>query len=285
MAASSGRVGSRKWQLVRGFTLTIGLIALVIWSVLPVYWMIVTSLRSDLAIYRDPSLWPTEPVLLQYQKALFSTNFLLYMRNSLLVTLVVTSLSMVISVPAAYAISRLAYKGRSLMARTIVVTYLVPASILFIPLFQVMHQFGLIDKLGGLMVAYLIFTVPFATWMTMGYFLGIPTELEEAALVDGCSRAQSLVKVMVPLSLPALAVVGLFAFTNSWNEFLYAMVFIGRDSQKTLTVGLIGLARGDTLPWGTMMAAALMGSVPPVLIYVVSQKWVVSGLAAGAVKG
>jgi multiple sugar transport system permease protein len=121
--------------------------------------------------------------------------------------------------------------------------------------------------------------------MVTGYFRGIPMELEEAALVDGCNRLQALVNVIMPISLPALAVVALFAFTNSWNEFLYALIFIGRDSQKTLTIGLIGLVRGDTFPWGPMMAASLMGSLPPILVYVISQKWVVTGLAAGSVKG
>jgi len=247
--------------------------------------MLVTALKTNLAIYRDASLWPAQPVLEQFSKALFQTNFLMYLRNSLTVTIVVTVLAMIIGVPAAYAISRLSFRGRSLMARSVVITYLVPASVLFIPLFQVLSELGLIDRLEGLVVAYLIFTVPFSAWMMMGYMLDIPVELDEAALVDGCNRLQSLIYIMLPLVLPALAVVALFAFTNSWNEFLYAMVFIGRDSQKTFTVGLIGLARGDTFPWGVMMAAALMGSIPPVLIYIVSQKWVVSGLSAGAVKG
>jgi ABC-type glycerol-3-phosphate transport system permease component len=121
--------------------------------------------------------------------------------------------------------------------------------------------------------------------MMIGYFRNVPSELEDAALIDGCSRVQALARIMVPIALPALAVVALFAFTLSWNEFLYALVFIGSDSQKTLTVGLIGLVRGDTFPWGPMMAASLMGTLPPALVYVISQRWVVSGLAAGSVKG
>ena len=164
-------------------------------------------------------------------------------------------------------------------------TYLVPGSLLFIPMFQVIYSIGLIDNIVGLMVTYLTFTVPFATWMMIGYFRNVPGELEDAALVDGCSRIQALARIMVPIALPALAVVALFAFTLSWNEFLYALVFIGSDSQKTLTVGLIGLVRGDTFPWGPMMAAALLGALPPTLVYIVSQRWVVSGLAAGSVKG
>jgi ABC-type glycerol-3-phosphate transport system permease component len=161
----------------------------------------------------------------------------------------------------------------------------VPGSLLFIPMFQVIYSIGLIDNIVGLMLTYLTFTVPFATWMMIAYFRNIPTELDDAALVDGCNRLQALAWIMVPIALPALAVVALFAFTLSWNEFLYALVFIGSDSQKTLTVGLIGLVRGDTFPWGPMMAASLLGALPPTLVYLVSQRWVVSGLAAGGVKG
>jgi ABC-type glycerol-3-phosphate transport system permease component len=209
----------------------------------------------------------------------------MYVRNSVSVTLVTTTLAMVIGTLAAYAIVRLSFAGRRWVARSVVVTYLVPGSLLFIPMFQVIYSIGLIDNIVGLMLTYLTFTVPFATWMMIAYFRNIPSELDDAALVDGCSRLQALVWIMVPIALPALAVVALFAFTLSWNEFLYALVFIGSDSQKTLTVGLIGLVRGDTFPWGPMMAASLLGALPPTVVYLVSQRWVVSGLAAGGVKG
>ncbi len=276
---------SRRGRPRRRPILWVGLSILVIWSLFPVYWMLVTALKTDLAIYRDPNLWPARPVMDQFSKVLSQTSFFLFMRNSLIVSVAVTVLATIIGVLAAYAISRLSFKGRSLMARSVVVTYLVPASVLFIPFFQMLSQAGLIDTLQGLMVVYLTFTVPFSAWMMMGYMLNLPAELDEAAMIDGCTRLQSLVHVILPMMLPAMAVVALFAFTNCWNEFLYALVFIGRDSQKTITVGLMGLARGDTLPWGVMMAGALMGSIPPVLIYAVSQKWVVSGLSAGAIKG
>jgi len=216
---------------------------------------------------------------------LTKTPFLQYVKNSLMVTGVTTLLAMIIGTLAAYAIVRLSFRGRQWFARGAVVTYLVPGSLLFIPMFQVIYSIGLIDNIVGLMVTYLTFTVPFATWMMIGYFRNVPSELEDAALVDGCSRIQALARIMVPIALPALAVVALFAFTLSWNEFLYALVFIGSDSQKTLTVGLIGLVRGDTFPWGPMMAAALLGALPPTLVYIFSQRWVVSGLAAGSVKG
>jgi ABC-type glycerol-3-phosphate transport system permease component len=272
-------------QLVRRMVVGGGLLFFGLWTILPIYWIIVTAIKPNLLIYREPALFPSQVTADHFVFVLTKTPFLQYVKNSVLVTLVTTVLAMVIGTLAAYAIVRLTFKGREVFARGAVVTYLVPGSLLFIPMFQVIYSIGLIDNIAGLMVTYLTFTVPFATWMMIGYFRNVPSELEDAALVDGCSRLQALARIMVPIALPALAVVALFAFTLSWNEFLYALVFIGSDSQKTLTVGLIGLVRGDTFPWGPMMAAALLGALPPTLVYIFSQRWVVSGLAAGSVKG
>jgi len=272
-------------RLLRQTILTGGLLFFGLWTILPLYWIIVTAIKPNLLIYREPSLFPSQVTGDHFAFVLTRTPFLQYVKNSLTVTAVTTLLAMIIGTLAAYAIVRLSFRGRQWFARGAVVTYLVPGSLLFIPMFQVIYSIGLIDNIVGLMVTYLTFTVPFATWMMIGYFRNIPIELEDAALVDGCSRIQALVRIMVSIALPALAVVALFAFTLSWNEFLYALVFIGSDSQKTLTVGLIGLVRGDTFPWGPMMAAALLGALPPTIVYIFSQRWVVSGLAAGSVKG
>jgi multiple sugar transport system permease protein len=276
---------NQQYALIKRVIHTAGLLFFGVWTLLPIYWIVVTAIKPDLLIYREPSLFPSQVTGDHFAFVLTQTPFLVYIKNSVLVTLVTTLLAMVIGTLAAYAIVRLAFRGRQWLARSVVVTYLVPGSLLFIPMFQVIYSIGLIDNIVGLMVTYLTFTVPFATWMMIGYFRNVPSELEDAALVDGCSRLQALARIMVPIALPALAVVALFAFTLSWNEFLYALVFIGSDSQKTLTVGLIGLVRGDTFPWGPMMAAALMGALPPTVVYIVSQRWVVAGLAAGSVKG
>ena len=275
----------RTTRLIRRLVLVGGLGLFAIWTGLPLYWIVITSIKPNLLIYREPQLFPSQVTLDHFAFVLGQTPFLQYIRNSVSVTLVTTCLAMVIGTLAAYAIVRLSFAGRRWVARSVVVTYLVPGSLLFIPMFQVIYSIGLIDNIVGLMLTYLTFTVPFATWMMIAYFRNIPTELDDAALVDGCSRLQALMWIMVPIALPALAVVALFAFTLSWNEFLYALVFIGSDSQKTLTVGLIGLVRGDTFPRGPMMAASLLGALPPTLVYLVSQRWVVSGLAAGGVKG
>ncbi len=278
------RTRTRPLALKRVALLLTGLF-FTLWTLGPIYWIVVTSLKTELQVYRQPTLVPTAVTFKNYQTVLFHSNFLLYIRNSLTVALVTTALSLVFGSICAYAIARLRFRGRRLVARAIVISYLAPGGLLFISLFELLTELHLTDKLAGLMVSYLSFTLPFCTWLMIGYFRTIPAELEEAALVDGCTRLRALIYVIMPLTLPALVVVALYSFTQAWNEFLYALVFISSDSQKTFTVGLIGLIQGDTLPWGPMMAAASLGMIPPIIIYVLAQRWVVSGLAAGAVKG
>jgi multiple sugar transport system permease protein len=279
--AVEGRAGGRLKKRIVNAVLTI----LLIWSLFPVYWMIVTSVKSNRDIYTQPGLFPVAPVATHYRTTLFETHFLTFMRNSFLVAVATTAASIVIGSLAAYAITRLRFVGRRWVARSIIFVYLVPPALLFIPLFAVVYTLGLADTIYSLMLTYLTFTVPFCTWLLIGYFKTIPVEIAEAALVDGCGPAGTLWRIIVPLALPAMAVVALFSYTLSWNEFLYAMVFVGSDSQKTLTVGLAGLIMGDVFMWGQLMAASVLGSMPPVLIYAVSQRWVVSGLAVGGVKG
>lgn len=274
----------RTVRLKKRITNTV-LTILLIWSLFPVYWMMVTSIKSNRDIYTDPGLLPVAPVFTHYRATLFDSHFLIFMRNSLLVAVATAATSIVIGSLTAFAITRLHFVGRRWVARSILFVYLVPPALLFIPLFAVVHTLGLADTIYSLMLTYLTFTVPFCTWLLIGYFKTIPTEIAEAALVDGCGPAGTLWRIIVPLALPAMAVVALFSYTLSWNEFLYAMVFVGSDSQKTLTVGLVGLIMGDVFMWGQLMASSVLGSLPPVLIYAVSQRWVVSGLAVGGVKG
>lgn len=277
-ATGRGRWVKRAAMILTGLFFTV-------WTLGPIYWILVTSLKTEIQVYREPTLFPATVTLKSYDSILFHSNFLLYMRNSFEVAVVTTALSMLFGSISAYALARLRFTGRRFLIRWLVVSYLVPGGLLFISLFEILTELHLTDSLQGLIVSYLSFTLPFCTWLMMGYFRSIPPELEEAALVDGCDRLRALFHVILPLTLPALVVVALFSFTQSWNEFLYALVFISRDSLKTFTVGLIGLIQGDTLPWGPMMAAATLGMIPPIIVYVVSQRWVVSGLAAGSVKG
>jgi multiple sugar transport system permease protein len=276
------------WLMRRGIrkiVMTLGLTFFTVWTLFPFVWIVATSLKPNRDIYRNVRLIPNRVTTEHYSKVLNDTPFWTFFKNSLQVAALTTIVAMVAAVLAAYALTRLSFRGRTVIARATIVTYLVPAALLFIPLFQLAHQLHLSDKAAGLVVIYLIFTVPFSTWLAISYFNTIPAELEDAALVDGANRLQSLVTIVVPLALPALAVISLFTFTLAWNEFLFAMLLIGRDSQKTLPVGLADFVKGDVFQWGPLMAASLMASIPPVAIYLLAQRWVVSGLSGGALKG
>lgn len=270
---------------LHSIVLPIGITIFLIWTLFPYGWILATSLKPNRDIFVNATIIPERFTFEHYSYIFTSSDFQTYFRNSAIVAVSTTLIAMVIAVFSAYALTRLRFIGREFIARATIVTYLIPASLLFIPLFQVAFQLNLTDRLWGLVVIYLIFSVPFSTWMTISYFNTIPSELQDAALVDGASRVRALFSIFLPLSLPALAVVALFTFTVAWNEFLFALLLISRDSQKTIPVGLTEFVRGDTYQWGRLMAGSLIASLPPVIIYFVSQRWVVSGLAGGAIKG
>jgi len=285
---TQSKVRSGNWigRIVRSIVMVGGLAFFTAWTVFPLLWIVTTSFKSDKEIYsQQAGILPSTFTTQHYDKIINKTRFLGYMKNSLMVSTLTTLVAMGIGVFAAYAISRLNFRGRTFMARTTIVTYLVPGSLVFIPLYQIANQLHLTNKALGLVVIYLVGTVPFCTWLAISYFNTIPYELEEAALIDGASRPQALLRIVLPLAAPALAVIALYAFTQSWNEFLFALLLIGRDSEKTIPSGLAGLINGDTYQWGALMAGALISSLPPLLIYFAAQRWVVSGLAGGAVKG
>ena len=259
---------------------------LLFWTLVPFYWMIATSLKKDREIYGyEATLVPRQPTLEAYARLFRQTPFLKYVRNSTIIAVATTLASLVLGSLGAYALARLRFPGRAVIARGLVFTYLVPPALLFIPLFAVMSALRLTDTHEGLILAYLGFTVPFCTWLLMGYFRSVPLEMEEAALVDGCSRLQTLVRIILPMSLPALAVVAFFSFTQAWNEFLYANVFVNSVEVRTITTGLTLFIVEDVFFWGPMMGAACLSTIPPILIYLIFQRWVVKGLTLGAVKG
>jgi len=272
---------------LRSVVMIVGLAVFAIWTLFPFVWIIETSVKTNKDLYQQASLIPNWRHFtgVHYSEVVHKTKFLTYIKNSLFVSVSTTVIAMIIGVLSAYAMTRLQFRGRTFMARAIIVTYLIPGALLFIPITQIALQLHLTNKAWGLVVIYLIFTVPFCTWLAISYFNTIPVELEDAALVDGATRLQSLVKVVVPLALPALAVIALFAFTNSWNEFFFALLLVTKDSEKTIPAGLGGLINGDVFQWGALMAMSIMSSLPPILVYIIAQKWVVSGLSGGAVKG
>ncbi len=262
------------------------LAAFIVAVLFPFYWMFVTSFRSTMEMYnKNLSLWPKQFVLTHYQQLMTQTNFPRWFANSWFVAVITTLLSVAVGVLAAYGLSRLRFPGRNLAAQGILITYLVPRTLLFIPLFNVLRQFGLIDTHLGLIVAYSTFSVPFATWMLLGYLQTVPQELDEAARIDGCSRWGTLIHVVLPVSLPGVVASGIFSFNLANNEYLYALAFINRDKLATLPRGLSSMIMGDVYLWGVMMAACLLSSIPLIILYMFVQRYFVSGITAGSVKG
>jgi multiple sugar transport system permease protein len=264
------------------------LLPFLVFALFPFYHMTVTSLKTDAELYDRTSV----PLLIRqgvtlehYQKLLWDTAFLTWTKNSLMITVIATSLSVVVGTIAAYALARLRFFGVSTFGTGIFVTYLVPTSLLFLPLAQVVNWVGLADSKWALVVTYPTFLVPFCTWLLMGYFRTVPKEVEECAMVDGATRVQALLRIVLPIAIPGLVCAILFAFTLSWNEFIYALTFTSSSEEFTASVGVTSeLIRGDIYFWGSLMAGAVLGSVPIVVIYVFFLDYYVSGLTAGAVK-
>jgi multiple sugar transport system permease protein len=279
---ASVKSGSERWLKIVGNIL---LLIFVTWTLIPFYWMLVTSLKKHKEIYgTEATLWPQDPTLESYNILFFETDYFLFFRNSMIVALATTFLTVLCASLAAYAIARLDFPGRKILARGMIYTYLVPQSLLFIPLFAIMVGVGLTNSLSGLTLAHLGFTIPFCTWLLMGYFISIPIELEDAALVDGCTRLGVLFRIVLPISLPALAVVAFFSFTLSWNEYLYAVVFNSSPSVLTIPTGLSNFVVEDVFFWGPIMASTVFTVIPPLLVYFFFQRWLITGLTMGAVK-
>jgi multiple sugar transport system permease protein len=279
-------VNRRPW--LRSLLTHTGLVPFVFFALFPFYFMAITSVKSDAELYdlkAVPFLIRQGVVTEHYRLLLGDTLFGRWLLNSVTVSVVATIASLVIGTIAAYALARLRFRGGESFGLAVFITYLVPPSLLFLPLSQVVNALGLTDSIAALMVTYPTFLVPFCTWLLMGYFRTIPREIEECAMVDGCTRMQALRRIVLPVAAPGLVCALLFAFTLSWNEFIYALTFTSAADQKTITVGVTNdLIRGDIYYWGSLMAGAVLGSLPIVIIYVLFLDYYVSGLTAGAVK-
>ncbi|GAC1432485.1 MAG: carbohydrate ABC transporter permease [Candidatus Velthaea sp.] len=262
--------------------------ATLIFTLFPFYWMATASIKIDEDLYNThANPFAIVHVTLSHFIFLFTqTNFLRWMLNSAIVATTSTVLSTFCAIFAGYSLSRLRYRGAGAIGWGVFVTYLIPQTLLFIPLTLVMSKLHLLNSLWGLILVYPTFLIPFSTWMMMGYFKGIPKELEESGLVDGCTRLQAMFKLILPLALPGILSAAIFAFTLSWNEYIYALVFINDSALKTIPIGVPSeLVRGDVFYWGELMAGALLGSVPVAILYSFFVDHFVSGLTAGAVKG
>jgi multiple sugar transport system permease protein len=252
----------------------------------PFYWMFTTSIKpnAELLSREHNPFWVVAPTLEHFKHLIFETDYPQWMWNTIVVSVVSTFTSLFASVLAAYAIERLRFRGSRQVGLAIFLAYLVPPSILFIPLAAIVFKLGLFDTRWALILTYPTFLIPFCTWLLMGYFRSIPFELEECALIDGATRWQILVKIVLPLAVPGLISAGIFAFTLSWNEFIYALTFVSSSEVKTVPIGVVTeLVEGDVYHWGPLMAGALLGSLPVAVMYSFFVEYYVSGMT-GAVK-
>lgn len=283
------KVGSirreRRWALIGAY---VALAVFVIFFLTPPLYMLITSLKSSAEIADlggNPWLI-SSPTLENYRDLLTTGNYVTHFINSVIVTVSVVAITMVISTFAAFALSRMRFWGSTALATGVFLTYLVPETLLFIPLFQIIGKLGLYNQLAAMILIYPTLTVPFCTWIMIGYFSSIPKELDEAALIDGANHFQMLWKIFIPVALPGILAATIFAFTVSWAQFLYPMAYLVSSDQMVLTVGIVSdLIRGDTFQWGKIMAGALMAAAPPLLVYAFLMDYYIAGLTAGATKG
>jgi multiple sugar transport system permease protein len=280
----------RRWALRWSYFF---LVLFAIFFLTPPIYMFITSLKTSAEISAATSpWWVYKPTLENYVELLTQQAYLTYFRNSAIVSVIVVTVTMLIAVPAAFALSRMRFWGSATLATGVFLTYLIPETLLFLPLFKMFAVVNdwtgiqLINRWWVLLVLYPTLTVPFCTWIMIGYFASIPKELDEAALMDGANYRQILTRVFIPVALPGLIAATIFAFTVSWAQFLYPLAFTTSADQLVLPVGIItSLIKGDVFNWGQIMTGALLGAAPPLIIYAFLMDYYIAGLTAGATKG
>ena len=289
MPSLYGTAGSlrseRRWALIWAY---ISLIFSAIILLTPPVYMLITSLKTsaEIADQKGNPWIVRNPTLENYWELITNSLFQGFFINSVIVTVVVVALTMVISILAAFALARMRFWGSQVLATGVFLTYLVPDTLLFIPLYQIVGGLGLLNSIWGLVLVYPTLTVPFCTWIMIGYFASIPKELDEAALIDGATWPQMLTKIFIPVALPGIIAATIFAFTVSWAAFVYPTAFITTPDQMPLTIGVVSqLVRGDVFVWGQITAGALLAALPPVIVYAFLMDYYIAGLTAGATKG
>ncbi len=279
----------KRFRIVRRiFGLYLPLAAFLFFALFPFYWMLISSFKGNPELYNLQAnrLWIKNPTLEQFQELFAKTAVLQWLWNSFFVSFLTSMISMTFGIMAGYALARLRFPGAQAFGLATFVTYLVPTTLIFIPLASVVQYLGLSNTIWSLVVTYPTFLIPFCTWMLIAYFKSIPRDMEECAMIDGCSRIGSMVRIVLPMAIPGIIFSAMFSFTLSWNEFVYALTFISNTTHKTMSVAVpTELIRGDAYFWGELMAASLIGSVPVALIYSFFMDYFVSGLTAGALKG
>jgi multiple sugar transport system permease protein len=285
-AMPKGPKSRKRDDAISGFFRGVGLALLLCFVLFPFYWILVTSFKSDLQIsQRHDIFWPSPWTTEQFYALFYEQPFSVWFTNSTIVAISTTALSVFVAALGAYALARLKFFGAQSMQTLLLITYLLPGALMFIPLYQILADLGVINTRLALILTYPTSMIPFATWLMMGYYRSIPEELEHAAMVDGATRLQAFLRVTLPLTTPALLAVTLFSFTAAWKEYLFAFVFISSERLMTLPVGLATTIYGDIYPWGLLMAASLVISIPVVIFYMWGQRFMVAGLTAGSVKG
>jgi ABC-type glycerol-3-phosphate transport system permease component len=266
--------------------LSIIVIAILLMMIIfPLYFMATTAFKIEREIYSELTWIPIEPTLDNFYQVIYSFRIPVYLRNTLIVASATTSIVVIISVLAGYSLTRLRFPGRSILARGVLFVYLIPGSLMLIPMYLIIVKIRLQDSYMGLILANMSFAVPFCTWLMMGYLRSLSTEIEEASLIDGCNRFTALWYIVVPLSIPGIVTAAIFIFNNVWNEFIFALILTQDEAHRMISVGLSNFYRTDYYMVGPMMAGSLIAMAPVLLIYILAQRFVVGGLAAGAVKG
>ena len=280
------RMVMKKRSRVMRTTATYGILFIaLLWTIFPIYWMIKSSLTVNEEMYvARPPLFSNVITFDHYIDLIYNTSFMHNVWNSFVIAAITTIICLAIGILGSYAMTRLKYPGRSFFRNSIIISYLMPTAVLFVPMYVFVSSLGFYDNKYALLIIYPTFVVPYCCYMLISYFKAIPYALEEAALIDGCNRLQTLWYIIMPIALPGIAVVATFAFTMAWNEYLYAMIMTTSNVQKTATVAISGFKYADSAIWGRIMSASVVCSLPVTLLYIVAQSMLISGKYEGSVK-
>lgn len=276
----------KKRSRIMRTTATYGILMIaLLWTIFPIYWMIKSSLTLNEEMYvARPPLFSNVITFDHYIDLIYNTSFMHNVWNSFVIAAITTIICLAIGILGSYAMTRLKYPGRSFFRNSIIISYLMPTAVLFVPMYVFVSSLGFYDNKYALLIIYPTFVVPYCCYMLISYFKAIPYALEEAALIDGCNRLQTLWYIIMPIALPGIAVVATFAFTMAWNEYLYAMIMTTSNVQKTATVAISGFKYADSAIWGRIMSASVVCSLPVTLLYIVAQSMLISGKYEGSVK-
>jgi multiple sugar transport system permease protein len=269
---------------LRAWLTALALVPVLLWTLFPIYWIVTASFKTELSLYAKPPQWLFSPILDNYRRVLTNIPFLQYLTNSLVVAAGTTLGSLVLGILAGYGFVRYRFRGSAAVRFLVLVMRMAPRTVLVVPYFLMMLKLGLLDTYTGLMIAYVSFALPFTIWLLIGFFMDVPIEIEEAAMIDGCGALGVLLRVVIPIVAPGLVVAAIFAFLVAWNEFLFALILSGVNA-KTLPVVIAGFTTDIGPLYGEMSAAAVMVMLPNIVMTVALQRFLVRGLTLGAVKG